>query len=181
MLIRTILLLMAAYAAIILIVSINSDCDGADYIIVLGAPLLADMPTPDLAMRLDKACRYLKKNPETKLVLSGGKDSKSTVTQAYAMREYLEARNLKKKDIIMENYGMDTVDCLRNCFGLIDFRKKIVIVSSNYNIFRVKFACVMMGVEIQTLSSPAIPLSLVVNILKEEYLIIRTAIDLKRH
>ena len=46
--------------------------DGLDYIVVLGAHLRGDRPSNALLWRIDAAEDYLRKNPDTRAILSGG-------------------------------------------------------------------------------------------------------------
>ena len=179
MLIRAIVILIVFYAMVILIASIDSDTDGADYLIVMGHALLNDMPTPILAMRLDKAYRYLKKNPDCKLVLTGGKTHNAYVSEAYAMKEYLETLGYDCSKAIMDNYATDTVENISNSIGLIDYSKKIVICSSSYHIFRIKLICLKFGLDCKFIAAPTPFFDLVIHLAKEEIAIIKTAIELK--
>ena len=49
--------------------------EGLDYIIVLGAQVRKDGPSPVLKYRLDKAVEYLNENPDTVCIVSGGQGS----------------------------------------------------------------------------------------------------------
>ena len=60
-----------------------------DYLIVLGAKVDNDRLSWSLVYRLDKAIEYIKKYPDTTVILSGGKGDDEPVSEALAMEEYI--------------------------------------------------------------------------------------------
>ena len=62
---------------------------GLDYVIVLGARVKEHTISDSLKKRLDRAIDYAQKNPDTYLVLSGGKGKDEPVSEAQAMYQYL--------------------------------------------------------------------------------------------
>lgn len=60
-----------------------------DVIIVLGAQVRGKKITNSLKRRLDRGVAYLKENPETRVVVSGGQGKGEDVTEAFAMAQYL--------------------------------------------------------------------------------------------
>ena len=66
--------------------------DDADILIVLGAGLWGDQPSPMLTNRLETTLDYLDKHPGCIAVLSGGQGSDELRTEASAMAAWLEAR-----------------------------------------------------------------------------------------
>ena len=68
-----------------------------DYVIVLGARLYGDIPSPALLERLKIAKGYLLENREVKVVVSGGQGSNEDIAEAYAMEKYLVDNGIEKK------------------------------------------------------------------------------------
>lgn len=70
------------------------------YIIILGAQIRGKRVTEALKRRLDRGIHYLNENPETIVIVSGGRGKGEDITEAEAMAEYLE------------NCGIDTTRIL---------------------------------------------------------------------
>ena len=87
---------------------------GADAVIVLGAAVRGDVPSATLAARLDCALEYLKKSPETRAIVTGGQGDGENVTEASAMRAYLEARGIDSERIYEEDQSASTLENLQN-------------------------------------------------------------------
>ncbi|MEY8338726.1 YdcF family protein [Lachnospiraceae bacterium 62-35] len=83
---------------------------GLDYVIVLGAKVRKNGVSKALALRLDRAIEYAENNPDTILVVSGGKGLDEPVAEAEAMRDYLVYNGIKKEQIILEDKSFSTVE-----------------------------------------------------------------------
>ena len=68
--------------------------DNLDYLIVLGAQVYKNGPSPVLKFRLDKAYEYLSANPETRCIVTGGQGSNEPFTEASCMADYLVKRGI---------------------------------------------------------------------------------------
>ena len=74
---------------------------GLSYLLVLGSQVYADGPSLVLQYRLDTAIGYLKENPETICIVSGGQGYNEPMTEAahlYRMQEDLYQEALFQKD-----------------------------------------------------------------------------------
>ncbi len=91
-----------------------------DALIVLGAGLKGDKITPALKSRLDKALEYIEKNPDVTVVVSGGKGSQETVTEAEAMYHYLVAHGVPGNQIIKEDRATSTAENMTYSKELLD-------------------------------------------------------------
>ena len=109
----------------------------ADYCIVLGAQLKKDGPSEVLRRRLDKAVTYLKNNPSTIAIVSGGQGIDEPKTEAQGMYEYLVAAGIEESRIIQEDQSTKTYENLINSAQFIDKENsKVVIVTNNFHMFR---------------------------------------------
>lgn len=109
----------------------------ADYLIVLGAQVWADGPSPVLRFRLDSAVRYLEENPDSICIVTGGQGYNEPFTEAEGMRDYLLTRGISEDRILMENQSKNTVENLRNCLTFLDEKKDTVcIVTNDFHLFR---------------------------------------------
>ena len=112
----------------------------ADCIIVLGALVEGETPSPTLRYRLDTAYQYLSAFPDARAVLSGGQGSREDISEAEAMRRYLMAKGIAPERLVMEDTSTDTYENLRNSFALLgnDKNQKICVVTSDFHMFRAK-------------------------------------------
>ena len=113
--------------------------DNADYVIVLGAHVFGERMSANLRYRVEAACEYLKENPDTKAVLSGGQGQGEDITEAEAMRRYLIQEGIEAERLLIEGNSVNTEENIRNSAKLIgDKSKKVVIVSNGFHIYRAK-------------------------------------------
>lgn len=115
----------------------------ADYVIVLGSSVRGSKPSVSLVDRLERAYEYLKENPEVMVILSGGKGSGENISEAEAMRIWLEEKGIEKERLLKENKSTSTEENLMNSFAMIQERggnveDGIAIVSSEYHLYRAK-------------------------------------------
>ncbi|MFR0556140.1 YdcF family protein [Pseudoscardovia radai] len=92
-----------------------------DYIIVLGAQVYQGSPSLVLRYRLDKAAEYLRANPGTTCIVSGGQGPNEPYAEARGMADYLEHdAGIDASRIIEEPDSTTTVENLRNSRAIID-------------------------------------------------------------
>ena len=108
-----------------------------DYIIVLGAAVRGDVPSLALSYRINKAYTYLKDNPDTQVIVSGGKGSGENVSEAECMARILEEKGIEASRILMEDKSTSTEENLEFSYPLIENdNTNIGIVSSNFHLYR---------------------------------------------
>ena len=111
------------------------------YIIVLGCGILGEKMTPLLRNRVDKGISLLGKNPNAKLILSGGMGPGENITEAECMKRYVLSQGISGSRIITEEQSKNTYE------NLLFSRKKIeedsseesssiAIVTTSYHVFR---------------------------------------------
>lgn len=83
-----------------------------DYIIVLGAQVRGSAPSRALRLRLEETEKYLKENPGTLAVLSGGQGDGEDITEAQCMYNYLTAHGIEADRLIKEEYSTSTQENL---------------------------------------------------------------------
>lgn len=118
-----------------------------DYIIVHGAGLQGDKPTPLLRGRLDKAVQlWSQQDKQGRFVVSGGRGPDEDVSEAQAMFTYLTTScGVPGEAIIMEDQSTTTLENLRQSKKLLDSRYRVgtgpkdyrvALVTSDYHVFR---------------------------------------------
>lgn len=110
---------------------------GADYCIILGAQWKTTGPSAVLRRRLDKAVEYLLENPNTKVIVSGGKGNNEPVSEAAGMYEYLVGAGIGAERILVEDQSSNTYENLVFSGRLLDKENdSVVIVTNNFHVFR---------------------------------------------
>ncbi|MCI9106094.1 MAG: YdcF family protein [Lachnospiraceae bacterium] len=95
-----------------------------EYVIVLGSPVRGEKPGRTLLLRLEKAAEYGLQNPETILVLSGGRTSKENGTEAEVMKQYLLDKGVPEEQMVLEQHSVSTVENIAYSRILIDTLRK---------------------------------------------------------
>lgn len=108
-----------------------------DYIVVLSQNELPGESDEEWMHRLDCAAAYLKENPGTRVIVSGGWDSEKGSSQAHMMYQYLIQKGIENRRIFWEIYSDNTVENLRNCMTMVGGpRVKVGIIASDYFAYR---------------------------------------------
>jgi uncharacterized SAM-binding protein YcdF (DUF218 family) len=108
-------------------------------VIILGGYVKGDEPSKELAERLDAAVPYLKANPDSICIATGGLEPDSKRTEAAVMKEYLVRRGIAQELIIEEEQASDTEENIKYSKEILDERnlgKDIVLVTSEYHQYR---------------------------------------------
>ncbi len=108
-----------------------------DYLIVLGAHVDGTRLTLALLERTGRALQYLKDNPRTRAVLSGGKGAGEQISEAEAMYRYITSRGIAGERLLLEDRSVNTAENLR--FSLEKIGSKDVsigVVTNHFHVFR---------------------------------------------
>jgi uncharacterized SAM-binding protein YcdF (DUF218 family) len=167
-----ILVLGAAYITIItmLMVRISHHVPeaNASSMIILGAKLNGDQLSLALKNRMDVALTYLKNNPSTQVIVSGGQGSDEHISEAAAMKSYLIKNQIDAARIQTEALSTST-------FENIKFSKKlikgmpIILVSNDFHVLRAKMIAKNQGLDVDTLAAPT-PKSVRIQLYCREYI-----------
>ena len=118
-----------------------------NYIVVLGAGL-DNGRTPNLILseRLEAAIKSEKEHPNQYIVVSGGKGKDEYVTEAEAMKKYLEDKGIDEEKIIKEDRSRDTNENLKFSKEKIEEHSNksisevnVKIVTADFHAFRSGF------------------------------------------
>lgn len=108
-----------------------------DYVIVLGAQVRTDGPSVVLLKRLERAESYLKENPNTVCIVTGGQGSNEPTTEAEAMAAWLVDAGIDESRIIRENRAVNTIQNIRYSMEYIPDREANVgILTNSFHVFR---------------------------------------------
>lgn len=138
-----------------------------DYIIVLGAQVKPSGPSVVLKYRLDQAIKYLNKNENTLVIVSGGKGVNEPDTEASIMRKYLISNGINEERIIIEDKSHSTKENVINSKKLIEENKNVGIVTNNFHVFRALQIANKYGLNAYGISSKSTLIYLPNNLLRE--------------
>lgn len=139
----------------------------AEAIVVLGAAVRGDRVSATLASRLDAALGFWQQHPQMTLVVCGGQGPDEDISEAEAMALYFEARNVPAAQILHEDQSTNTRENLRFARQHLleqpgidpltaDRDPVIVVVTSNYHVFRAVLTARDSGLEASGLGAPTL-------------------------
>jgi uncharacterized SAM-binding protein YcdF (DUF218 family) len=109
---------------------------GLKYIVVLGAQVFETRPSRVLRYRLDTAVDYLKENPETICIVSGGQGANEPRPEADVMAEYLEKAGISSERILKERKSETTMQNISFSRKLMKEEGSVAVVTNNFHVFR---------------------------------------------
>lgn len=116
-----------------------------DCIIVLGAGIWEDKPSPMLEDRLLEGIRLYQNNVSDKIIMSGDHGRKE-YDEVNVMKDYAIEKGIPSEDIFMDHAGFSTYESLyraKEIFGA----KKIVIVTQKYHLYRALYIANQLEIE----------------------------------
>ncbi|MDL2248493.1 YdcF family protein, partial [Tyzzerella sp. OttesenSCG-928-J15] len=142
--------------------STNMPESGREAVVVLGAGLRGSEVSLTLGSRLKKAAEYLEENPDTVVIVSGGQGPGETVTEAFAMKNYLMAIGIDESRILTEDKSTSTYEnfnfsktILDEHFGSDEY--KIVYVTNDFHCPRAGIYAKRAGFDGECLASETPP------------------------
>lgn len=150
----------ASLEAIVLLGGRDETGRNAPVMIVLGAKLWADGPSPALQRRLDKAYDYWQDHPALEIIVSGGQGADEPEPEAQAMADYLEARGVPEGQLHLEDSSTNTSENLQYSMeimvelGYDPADTPVIVVSNRFHLARVRLLCGRYGLEADTLGAP---------------------------
>lgn len=109
----------------------------ADYLIVLGAKVNGTHPSLILRYRIDAATEYLKQNPGTMVVASGGKGNDEDISEAQCIYQELVDRGIDPGRIRLEETSVNTRENLMNSGNLLNPEQDtVVLTTTDFHLFR---------------------------------------------
>lgn len=147
---------------------------GADYCIVLGAQWKTQGPSEVLRRRLDRAVEYLKENPNTIVIVSGGQGPDEVMAEAEGMRQYLIDAGIDGERIMVENKSTNTCENLAFSAGLFDKENsRTVIVTNNFHVFRAVKIAKRQGYQAEGLAADSVVWMAPNNLLREFFGVVK--------
>ncbi|WP_235848472.1 YdcF family protein [Litchfieldia alkalitelluris] len=111
----------------------------ADYMIILGARVKGTTPSLSLQYRIDAAEKYLKNNPKTIAVASGGQGNGEDISEAESIKRELVKSGINESRILIEDQSTSTNENIMFSKDLLTVGMKTgVVVTNDYHLFRAK-------------------------------------------
>ncbi|MEH7344786.1 YdcF family protein [Bacillus sp. JJ1532] len=105
------------------------------YLIVLGAKVNGEEMSLSLLFRAKKALEYLKENPETNVIVTGGQGNGENITEAEALRRFFIEQGISEDRILKEELSTSTYENLKYTKDIYDI-DEAVIVSNDFHLYR---------------------------------------------
>jgi len=145
------ILIVIAIISIILVLSINFYVVGiaknkmikdndysllkdVDCILILGAGIWGDKPSPMLQDRLDEGIKLYKEGIASKIIMSGD-HGREEYDEVNIMKEYAIEQGVPSEDIFMDHAGFSTYESIYRAKEIFD-ADNIVIVTQEYHLYR---------------------------------------------
>lgn len=136
----------------------NGDNYEGNCLVVLGAGLYGDTPSPALAARLERAVVYLEQNPQAVAILSGGQGMGETITEAEGMRRYLLQKGIGQERLYLEEKSHNTRENLyfsrEIVLSLGYAADEIGVVSNGFHLYRAKSLANTLGMSVKGVAAP---------------------------
>lgn len=108
--------------------------DDVDCIVILGAGIWGDKPSPMLQDRLEEGIYLYKEGVAPKIIMSGD-HSREEYDEVNIMKQYAVDRGVPSEDIFMDHAGFSTYESMYRAKEIFD-AKNIVIVTQEYHLYR---------------------------------------------
>lgn len=121
-----------------------------DYILVPGASVYIERPSPRLIDRLEKCIEYAEVNKDARIIVSGGRGNGERITEAEAMEDYLVRFGIDRGRIIREDKSRSTYENIKFSNDIIrasDDREdiKLMVITADFHMLRTKFIAESFG------------------------------------
>ena len=166
-----------SFVIVTTIVVINSFQDNeidSSYLLVLGAGVKGDRPTPALQRRLDRAVKYLRINKKINVIGCGSKGQWENISESALIKKILTKEGIEPSRIIIEDKSFNTNKNIINAKQIIQQREKdisnisVAIITSDFHLFRAKMIASWYGIKAYGIPAPT-PWYLVPNYYFREY------------
>ena len=121
-----------------------SKLNNIDCILILGAGIWSDKPSPMLQDRLDEGIKLYKKGFASKIIMSGD-HGKEEYDEVNVMKSYAIEKGVPSKDIFMDHAGFSTYESVYRAKEVFEV-KKMIIVTQKYHLYRALYIADRLGI-----------------------------------
>ena len=116
-----------------------------DCIIILGAGIWGDKPSPMLEDRLNEGIALYKNGVAKKLIMSGDHGRKE-YDEVNVMKEYAIKNGVPSEDIFMDHAGFSSYESIYRAKEIFE-ANKIIIVTQKYHLYRALYIANQLGLD----------------------------------
>lgn len=112
----------------------TTSLEDVDCILILGAGIWGDKPSPMLEDRLKYGIEAYNNNLSNKIIVSGD-HGREEYDEVNVMKDYIIENNILSENIFMDHAGFSTYDSIYRAKEIFE-AKKIIIVTQGYHLYR---------------------------------------------
>lgn len=145
-----------AFESALIVNAINATPPSDATLVILGCSVNGETPSQMLRLRIDAAEKFMKENPESKAVLSGGQGPGEDITEALCMYRELTARGISPDRLYMEDRSTSTRENVAFSKEIIlreNLNTKVAVVSNNFHLYRASLSVKEAGLEFYSVSA----------------------------
>ena len=116
-----------------------------DCIIILGAGIWGDKPSPMLEDRLLEGINLYNNNVSNKIIMSGD-HGREEYDEVNIMKNYAIEKGIPSENIFMDHAGFSTYESIYRAKEIFE-AKKVVIVTQKYHLYRALYIANQLGLE----------------------------------
>ena len=120
--------------------NLNVDC-----ILILGAGVWQNGPSPMLEDRINEGIALYQKGASKKILMSGD-HTKVNYDEVNVMKKFAMDKGINSEDIFMDHAGISTYDSIYRVKEIFK-AKKIIIVTQEYHLYRALYIAESLGIE----------------------------------
>lgn len=128
-----------------------SNLTDIDCIIVLGAGIWGDKPSPMLEDRLLRGIELYNNNVSTKIIMSGD-HGKKDYDEVNIMKDYAIKKGVPSENIFMDHAGFSSYDSIYRAKEIFK-AQKVLVVTQKYHLYRSLYIANQLGLEAYGVSS----------------------------
>lgn len=121
------------------------ELENVDCILVLGAGIWGDKPSPMLEERLLQGITLYNNQTSSKIIMSGD-HGKEEYDEVNVMKDFAIEKGVKSEDIFMDHAGFSTYDSVYRAKEIFK-AQKIIIVTQKYHLHRALYVAEKLGIE----------------------------------
>lgn len=122
-----------------------SKLEEVDCIVVLGAGVSGNKPSPMLEDRIMQAIALYQNGTSKKLIMSGD-HGKKEYDEVNVMKKFAIEKEIPSEAIFMDHAGFSTYDSIYRAKEIFE-AKKIVVVTQEYHLYRALYIAKQLGIE----------------------------------
>ncbi len=148
--------LLFAFESVLLVDAIKATPPTDATLIILGCSVNGETPSQMLRLRIDAAEKFMKENPSSTAVLSGGQGPGEDITEALCMYRELTERGISADRLYMEDRSTSTRENVAFSKEIIlreNLNTKVAVVSNNFHLYRASLSVKDAGLEFYSVSA----------------------------